>query len=64
MAQPETNKEAPPLLMNGNVCPVVGNNSQFTPMWTSAWQVNQKPMPKASSLPKVPVASLAIFRAR
>ena len=36
MAQPETNKEAPPLLMNGNVCPVVGNSSQFTPMCTNA----------------------------
>ena len=61
MAQPETNREAPPLLMNGRVCPVVGSSSQLTPMCTSAWQVNQNPMPNASSRPKVPVASLAIF---
>ena len=52
MAQPVTKREAPPLLTNGSVCPVVGSRSQFTPMCTSAWQVIQNPIPKANNRPK------------
>ncbi|MNE51519.1 hypothetical protein D3C80_1461510 [compost metagenome] len=43
--------ELPPLLINGKVCPVTGNNSTATPILIKAWNTIGNPNPTTSNFP-------------